>query len=157
MSQIRAVKLLTAASCVTFRLVLAPGLVLAATGSCFPCLRGSAQDEWSLSLKSLIWVLDVHGALADPAGTKQRWDGVLDPAQQLPAVQHNTRWMRALCKLLKLFCWLEANLPTSATFLQVLWLVWLFLEPWAQQLSWLKSGANSVLKTSISGMLVGIL
>lgn len=49
-------------------------------------------------------------------------------------------------------CWLEANLPASAIFLQVLWLVWLFLEPWPQQLSEQKSSVAFVLKTAISNV-----
>lgn len=49
-------------------------------------------------------------------------------------------------------CWLEANLPASAIFLQVLWLVWLFLEPWPQQLSEQKSSVAFVLKTAISSV-----
>lgn len=39
-------------SCMTFRLVTAPGLVLTITDNCFSSLRDTIQEEGALSLKS---------------------------------------------------------------------------------------------------------
>lgn len=39
-------------SCMTFRLVTAPGLVLTITDNCFSSLQDTIQEEGALSLKS---------------------------------------------------------------------------------------------------------
>lgn len=46
------IKLLMVVSCMTFRLVTAPGLVLTITDNCFSSLRDTIQEEGALSLKS---------------------------------------------------------------------------------------------------------